>query len=424
MPLFGQTLPPNFTVAELVGGLTNPTTSVFAPDGRIFVSQQGGQLRVIKNGSLLTTPFVSLTVNTEGERGLAGIAFDPDFATNNFVYLYYTVPTSGTVTIHNRVSRFIANGDVSVPNSETIILELDPLTSPYPYHNGGSMAFGPDGKLYVSTGDNVDGNNAQNLDNYLGKILRINPDGSVPAGNPFTTGSAARRRIWAYGLRNPYNVTFQPGTGRLFINDVGDVSYEEINDATIGGKNFGWPGAEGDLCSVTNCTGFTYPVYAYEHGSGDGKGCAITGGAFYNPTTPRYPDSYVGAYFFSDFCNGWMNTLDLSGPTAVRSPFMSNTLTGDLTIMLGPDGFLYSLSRSQGKIYKILYLETCTTMLAGKWENEDIWSCGHVPTSASKAVVGHAVTIDNNLSAQVYNIQYVDGGQITLNGNATLRMGL
>ncbi|MBD2704399.1 PQQ-dependent sugar dehydrogenase [Spirosoma sp. BT702] len=423
IPIFGQVVPPDFKVVEVVSGLTEPTVSVFAPDGRIFVGQSNGQLRVVKNDTLLATPFISLTVNSEGERGLLGIAFDPNFATNQYIYLYYTTPTSGTVTVHNRVSRFTANGDVSVPNSETVILELDPLTSPFPWHNGGSLAFGPDGKLYVSTGDGAISENAQDLDKYLGKILRINSDGSVPTGNPFTTGSAAKRRVWAYGLRNPYNITFQPGTGRLFINDVGAISWEEINDATTGGKNFGWPTAEGNVCSGTVCAGFTSPVYSYPHGSGDGKGCAITGGAFYNPTVPKYPSSYVGNYFFSEFCNGWMNTLDLSGPTVQRSPFMTNTLTGDLSVMVGPDGYIYSLSLSQSKIYKILYLDSCATLMAGSWQNADIWSCGHVPTTTDKAVVGHAVTIANNQPARAFDIQYLAGGQLILTETAKLRVG-
>ncbi|WP_223834222.1 PQQ-dependent sugar dehydrogenase [Spirosoma profusum] len=423
-PLFGQTLPPNFTIATVTTGLTDPTVSVFAPDGRIFVGQQGGQLRVVKNGTLLATPFVSLSVNSSGERGLLGIAFDPNFTTNRYVYVYYTVPTSGTVTVHNRVSRFTANGDVAVPGSESIILELNALTETN--HNGGSLAFGPDGKLYVSVGDNAVRENAQNLnDNYLGKILRINSDGSVPPGNPFTTGSAFRQRIWAYGLRNPFNITFQPGTGRLFVNDVGEGAWEEINDATSGGRNFGWPSAEGNVCNVTSCAGLTFPVYTYPHGSGDGKGCSITGGAFYNPTIQRYPSSYIGDYFFSDFCNDWINVLDLSGPTAVRSPFMTNTPGGDLSVMLGPDGNIYNLNRASGKIFKIIYLgETCTTTKAGSWQDSSVWSCGHVPIVSDRAVVGHVVNVPLNQQVYANRVRYVAGGRITFNTNTKLRLGL
>src|SRR5262249_33295487 len=158
-----------------------------------------------------------------GERGLLGVAFDPDFATNQFVYVYHTVPGSPP---HNRVSRFTANGDVAASGSEVPILDLDNLSGAT-NHNGGAIHFGPDGKLYVDVGENADASNSQSLDNRLGKVLRINPDGSIPSDNPTSfpgiSGSptGANRAIWAVGLRNPFTFAFQPGTGRLFINDVG-----------------------------------------------------------------------------------------------------------------------------------------------------------------------------------------------------------
>ena len=167
-------LPRGFTQTVLAGGLSNPTAMQFAPDGRLFVCQQGGQLRVIKNGALLPTPFVTLTVNSSGERGLLGVAFDPAFSANNFVYVYYTATTNPR---HNRVSRFTANGDVAVAGSETPLLDLNNLSGAT-NHNGGSMHFGPDGKLYIAVGENATGSNAQSLGNLLGKILRMNPDGS------------------------------------------------------------------------------------------------------------------------------------------------------------------------------------------------------------------------------------------------------
>ncbi|GAB4021256.1 PQQ-dependent sugar dehydrogenase [Spirosoma koreense] len=347
---FTQTFPTNFTQVAVASGLSAPTVAVAAPDGRLFVALQGGTVRVVKNGSLLPTPFIQLTVNSAGERGLLGIAFDPDFTTNQYIYLYYTVPTSGSVTVHNRISRFKANGDVAVAGSETIVLELNALSSAT-NHNGGSIVFGPDQKLYVGVGENANSANSQNLDTYLGKILRINPDGSVPSGNPFPTGSEARKRIWSYGLRNPYTITFQPASGRLFVNDVGEVTWEEINDATTGGLNFGWPNAEG---TSTN-TAYTNPVYTYHHGSGDGFGCAITGGAFYNPTISRYPDSFIGKYFYQDYCSNWINVLDVSGSTAVRSTFATNLSGNSLGLTLGTDGYLYYLSKNSASLYRIVY---------------------------------------------------------------------
>ncbi len=232
VPSYAQVFPADFARVLVTNGLTNPTVMAFAPDGRIFVAEQGGKLRVIKNNVLLPDAFIQLSVNATGERGLIGIVLDPDFAANNFLYLYYTVPTA---PIHNRISRFTANGDVVLAGSESIVLELDPLSTAT-NHNGGAMHFGKDGKLYVGVGENANSANAQNLDTYLGKILRINKDGSVPEGNPYVTGSEQRRRVWAYGLRNPYTFSIHPESGRILVNDVGQVAWEEINDATTGGK--------------------------------------------------------------------------------------------------------------------------------------------------------------------------------------------
>src|SRR5215216_5559554 len=230
------TLPAGFTETA-INGLSNPTAMEIAPDGRIFVCQQGGSLRVIENGVLLATPFVTLSVDANGERGLLGIAFDPNFASNNFLYVYYTVSTTPR---HNRLSRFTANGDVAVPGSETVILELDNLTTAT-NHNGGAIHFGPDGKLYVAVGENANGANAQTLSNRLGKMLRINSDGSIPTDNPFfNTATGANRSIWALGLRNPFTFAFQPGTTTMYINDVGNTTWEEVNVGQAG-KNYGWP---------------------------------------------------------------------------------------------------------------------------------------------------------------------------------------
>src|SRR5678815_2572989 len=267
------TLPAGFTETS-ISGLSNPTAMELAPDGRIFVCEQGGALRVIKNGVLLSTPFLTLSVDANGERGLLGIAFDPNFASNNFLYVYYTVPSTPR---HNRVSRFTANGDIVVPGSETIILELNDLSSAT-NHNGGAIHFGPDGKLYVAVGENANGSNAQTLSNRLGKVLRINSDGTIPADNPFfNTAAGANRSIWALGLRNPFTFAFQPGTGRLFINDVGQSAWEGLDDGKAG-ANYGWPTHEGP--SSPPDPKFTEPLFAYPH---DGVVCAITGAAFYNP---------------------------------------------------------------------------------------------------------------------------------------------
>lgn len=337
------TLPEGFTETQ-ISGLSAPTAMALAPDGRIFVCQQGGALRVIKNGALLPTPFMTLTVDPAGERGLLGIAFDPNFATNNFLYVYYTVPFEPR---HNRVSRFTANGDVVVPGSETIILELEPLTLAS-NHNGGALHFGPDGKLYIATGENATTSNSQTFANKLGKILRINPDGSIPADNPFLAQtSGTNRAIWALGLRNPFTFAFQPGTGRMFINDVGQSAWEEINDG-IAGSNYGWPTTEGP----TSNPAFRSPLFAYNHGNGPTTGCAITGGTFYNPPAVQFPASFVGKFFFADLCSGWIRVFDPATGTA--SGFATGiSLPVDLKV--GSDGSLYYLSIGSGSVFRVRF---------------------------------------------------------------------
>ncbi len=349
----GQTYPANFAQVMVTNNIANPTAMAFAPDGRIFVAEQGGRLRVIKNGALLPTPFIQLTVSSTGERGLIGIVLDPDFTTNQYVYLYYTVPGSPP---HNRVSRFTANGDIVLADSEFILLELDPLSNAT-NHNGGAMQFGKDGKLYVAIGENANSAYAQNLDTYHGKILRINNDGSVPEGNPFTTGSEQRKRVWAYGLRNPFTFSIHPESGRILVNDVGQSSWEEVNDATEGGKNFGWPTTEGKFNAATY-PALTNPIYAYPRASGDGNGCAITGGVFFYPTSTNYPATYFNKYFIQDYCNRWINYLDVSVAAVPRSSFATTIATSGVALSVGSDGNLYYLSRGAGALYKIIYNET------------------------------------------------------------------
>ena len=336
------TVPAGFTDSLVAAGLTNPTAMAFAPDGRIFVCEQGGNLRVIKNGVLLAAPFLTVPVDSSGERGLLGVAFDPNFVSNQLVYIYYTATTP---TVHNRISRFTAAGDVAMAGSETIVTDLNNLSTAT-NHNGGAIHFGTDGNLYVAVGDNANGNNAQSLSTRLGKMLRISSNGSIPLDNPFfnqTTGD--NRAIWALGLRNPFTFSFQSGVGRMFINDVGENTWEEINDG-IAGSNYGWPTCEG-FCNPPNAS-FRDPIFAYAN---DAQTCAITGGAFYNPQVIQFPSNYVGNYFFADFCGGWIKTLD---------PAMGNAVAGFATgisfpvdLQVSADGFLYYLARGAGSVSRI-----------------------------------------------------------------------
>jgi glucose/arabinose dehydrogenase len=322
------TVPSGFTDTLIAGSLNRPTAMALAPDGRLFVCEQGGTLRVIKNNALLSTPFVSLTVSALGERGLLGVAFDPSFTANKFVYVYYTAITP---TIHNRVSRFTAAGDIALAGSETILLDLETLSATN--HNGGAIHFGPDGKLFVGVGENDVSSNAQSMNNRLGKMLRINSDGSIPTDNPFfMTASGANRAIWALGLRNPFTFAFQPLSANLLINDVGEQAWEEIN-LGVAGANYGWPTTEGE----TTDPRFRSPIYAYGHA----EGCAIAGGAFHSPQTPQFPFKYWGAYFFADLCSGWIRARK---PDGTVIDFASG-ISQPVDIQVAKDGSLYYLAR-------------------------------------------------------------------------------
>ncbi len=343
-PMVGAaTLPPGFVETRIATGLSSATAMAFAPDGRLFVCQQGGRLRVIKSNTLLAADFVTLSVDSSGERGLLGITFDPGFATNHYVYVYYTVPAA---PIHNRVSRFTANGDVAVPGSETVILELENLSGAT-NHNGGAIHFGPDGKLYVAVGENANGSNSQTLNNRLGKILRINPDGSIPTDNPFyMTATGDNRSIWALGLRNPFTFGFDPAGTRVFVNDVGQVTWEEINNG-LAGANYGWPLYEGGGAPPP----YANPLYAYHHTAGNPTGCAIVGGAFYDSALGHYPPEFGGDYFFADLCSGWVWRYDQGAGTVTE--FITGIPT-PVDLQIGPlDGDLHYLARGSGRVYRV-----------------------------------------------------------------------
>lgn len=339
-------VPAGFVDLPIATGLSKPTAMALAPDGRIFVTQQTGEVRVIKNGSLLETPFLQQSVNSERERGLLGIAFDPAFASNKFVYVYYTTQT---FPVHNRVSRFVADGDAVQPGSETVLLALDNLSSAQ-NHNGGAIHFGDDGKLYIATGDNGDGANSQDLGSLLGKILRINPTPGdvVPDDNPFVDTPGARGEIWALGLRNPFTFAVQPGTGRIFVNDVGEKAWEEINNLVPGG-NYGWPETEGP----TDDPRFIPPVFAYHQTIGTPTGRSIAGGAFYNPATPKFPESYAGDYFFADFASAFIWRYDVATDSARQ---FATGLSQPVDLQVRPNGDLLYLERGTGSVKAIRYV--------------------------------------------------------------------
>jgi glucose/arabinose dehydrogenase len=328
-------MPAGFTRTTYTSGLAAVTAMAFAPDGRLFICQQNGQLRVVPQGGGPSSVFHTFSVNSLGERGLLGVAFHPDFASNRWIYVYYT---TASAPIHNRVSRIVAsvgNPDVS-DTTETVLVDLPDLNATN--HNGGAIHFSPtDGKLYVAVGENAVGSNAQSLTTRFGKMLRYNADAAatIPSDNPFLgTTSGVNQAIWALGLRNPFTFTFQPGSGRMIINDVGQNTWEEINEG-LAGSNYGWPTTEGPTANPS----FRSPIYAYQHTTGLVTGFAIVGAAFYNPPVTTFPAVYAGDYFFGDYVNGWVNRMDVDNDNAV---YAFARIGGNVfDIHTGPDGGLY-----------------------------------------------------------------------------------
>jgi uncharacterized repeat protein (TIGR03806 family) len=330
-------LPDGFSEKIVVRGITGATAMAIAPDGRIFVCEQPGILRVVEGNKLLRQPFVKVDVDSYWERGLIGVALDPGFPKNPYVYLCYVSPNPYP---HHRISRFTARGNTAVSGSETMLLEGDDQTKlggeTPAGHQGGAIHFGQDGKLYIAIGEQTAGAPAQRLDTFQGKLLRINSDGSIPADNPFyKTTKGKYRAIWALGLRNPFTFAVQPGTGRIFINDVGDARWEEINEGSAS-ANYGWPFAEGPSTNPK----YQGPVHAYDHSVGR----SIAGGVFYNPSIEQFPHQFVGKYFFADYMDNWIRILDPEKPRTAQ--VFATGVLGPVDLQLGPDGSLYYLSRN------------------------------------------------------------------------------
>jgi glucose/arabinose dehydrogenase len=340
---------PGFTDSQVVSGLTNPTDMEFAPDGRLFVTEDAGRLRIARpDGTLATFLNISTKVDSNGERGLLALTFDSRFSTNHYVYLHYTKKATSTTPAHNRIVRVTASGNKAVAGSEKLIFRLGNQTAATD-HQGGALDFGTDGKLYIATGDNARGTVAQQLTNLFGKMLRINKDGTVPTDNPFYfRASGNNRAIWALGLRNPFKFAIQPATDTMttdtiFINDVGEDTWEEINQLEKG-ANYGWPVHEG---VANDDPPYVDPIFAYGHGSTDTTGCSITGGVFYPPTTTLFPPEYEGDYFFADFCNGWIRRLEATPgeASAFAASGFATGLERPIDLEVSKAGELYYLAR-------------------------------------------------------------------------------
>jgi glucose/arabinose dehydrogenase len=328
----------------VVSGLSAPTfLTAPAGDARLFVVERAGRIVIVQNGVAAPVPFldISARVSTAGEGGLLSMAFDPQFAVNGFFYVYFTDPTGDIAIERFRVS---VNPNVADPAPLRIITITHRAFS---NHKGGLVTFGPDGFMYLATGDGGGGgdplNNGQNLDSLLGKVLRIDVSNAtlavpytIPASNPFVGQAGRRGEIWAFGLRNPWRYAFDAPTGLLYIADVGQNRIEEVNvaAASSAGLNYGWRITEGSLCFPADpCdrTGITFPVLEYGHGAGGG--CSITGGFVYRGSA--FPE-LQGRYFYSDFCSGFLRSFVHSGGAATdQREFIANM--GDI-VSFGEDG--------------------------------------------------------------------------------------
>jgi glucose/arabinose dehydrogenase len=353
------TVPPEFNLAvtEVVSGLSNPLyVTAPAGDSRLFVVEQGGRIRIVKNGQLLQTPFLDISsrVSSGGERGLLSVAFHPSYAANGFFFVNFTDLSGDT-----RVERFSRSSDpdVAAPASSKLILTV---AQPFANHNGGLNLFGPDGMLYIGLGDGGNAGdplgNGQNRGTLLGKILRIDVDTgdpySIPAGNPFVGQQGERAEIWAYGLRNPWRFAFDRPGGLLFIADVGQARFEEVDavPANRAGVNYGWNVMEGSACfnsSSCNQQGLELPVISYERSGGP---CAVTGGFVYRGAS--LPE-IAGHYFYSDYCAGFLKSFRYQNGSAVDQRTWDVGPIGSIT-SFGEDavGELY-LTSSNGRVYRI-----------------------------------------------------------------------
>ncbi len=383
------TFPAGFTQDVIAAGLNQPTAMAFLPDGRILVTTKTGLVRVIKNGSLLPTPFIDLTsrVNSYFDHGLLGIAADPSFATNGYVYLLYTYEDNtlaSTAPKAGRFSRVTAVGDTASPASEVAILGTvvggscndhpvgsDCIPTDNLSHAQGNIKFAADGSIFLTLGDGASFSTvdpmalrSQDLNSFAGKIVHILPSGLAAPENPFYTGdpTALRSKIWAYGVRNSYRFNIRPSNGRLYVGDVGWNDLEEIN-VVPPGVNLGWPCYEGPqvqvgyqsyaVCQALYAAGTARnPLIAYTHGGGS---TAVTGGAFYTGTV--YPAQHQGAYFYADYGQSYMRTLRvdandnlISGPTD-----FATALDGPVDVEIGPDQNIYYLSINTSEIRRIRF---------------------------------------------------------------------
>lgn len=347
--LHAQTFPAGFSRVQVTATGSTVTGMTFAPDGRIFIAHQDGRIRLYKNG-VLSTMLTLSGVRSGGEDGLSAIRVDPNFATNNYIYVCYT--TTGLV---NRLARLTLSGDAVV--AQLTLRDFPLLSTTAQRHNGGGIRF-KDGYLYISIGENDVPSAAQSKTSYGGKVLRLNAaDGSPAVGNPYySDANVITKCIWSMGERNPWSMDISPSTGKVYICNVGQTFAEEINDVTTAGTNSGHPTVEGNSTNPA----FKNPVYYVTNPNytpvTTAEGCAIIGGAFLESPVTNYPATYVGKFFYMDYCNNWINYINPSTGAytnfgtgvGAASPYANSTTLG-----LGVDGNLYYAQG--GTIYKVIY---------------------------------------------------------------------
>ena len=366
-------VPPGFIAETIATNLNAATAIAPAPDGRIFIADQTGPVLVWKNGRVLDTPALTLHVTDYWERGVIGLALDPDFPRAPYLYLLYVTDRP---FVHHVLSRFTVGGERIDPASEKILLEGDDQATlgggVKAGHQGGTLRFGADGKLYVSLGEQTAGEPSQKLDTLQGKILRLNRDGSIPDDNPFLTHTTGKYRvIYARGVRNSFGLAAQSKAdgGRMFFTDVGGSAFEEVNELKPG-ANYGWPRAEG---FSTNAA-FTNPLHAYSPMIGH----SIVGGVFL-PRTDNWPEKWCGKFLFADFMKHWVKVLDPDAPAKVIT--FAKGFNGPVATELAPDGSLLVLNRgavwrdpkkfvaNAGSLVRIRYVGGST--VAGRAPNSD-----------------------------------------------------
>ncbi|MES2775594.1 MAG: PQQ-dependent sugar dehydrogenase [Bacteroidota bacterium] len=417
--LSAQTFPAGFSRVQVTATGSTVTGMTFAPDGRIFIAHQDGRIRLYKNG-VLSTMLTLSGVRNGGEDGLSAITVDPNFATNNYIYICYT-----TTSLVNRLARLTLSGDAVV--AQLTLRDFPLLSTTSQRHNGGAIRF-KGGYLYITIGENDVISAAQSKTSYGGKVLRLNADGTPAVGNPYYNEAGAStitKCIWSLGERNPWSLDISPSTGKIYVCNVGQYTSEEINDVTTAGTNSGHPTVEGNSTNPA----FKNPVFSIYNPpnppANTGEGCAIIGGAFLESPATNYPATYVGKFFYMDYCNNFINYVNPSTGAntnfatgvGAASPNASST-----TLRLGVDGNIYYAQG--GTIFKVIYTNTSTpaitnqplsvTVTAGQPASFSVNASGATPMTFQWKKSGVNITGATSSTYTIPNVTTANAGSYTV----------